>query len=135
MCKVYDNQNGYVLSGYRSLDNCYKINQFNHCQHITTDSKKLWHKRLARINYQDLTKLVNAGCVKGVPKLSSESIGTCSACKTGKEIRSTHKDTNGLGTNRMSELLRMDLMGLGQVESLGGKSNVVLCMDDFSRYT
>ena len=40
-----------------------------------------------------------------------------------------------LTTSRVLELLHMDLMGPMQVESLGGKRYVFVCVDDFSRYT
>ena len=40
-----------------------------------------------------------------------------------------------LTTSRVLELLLMDLMGPMQIESLGGKRYVFVCVDDFSRYT
>ena len=38
-------------------------------------------------------------------------------------------------TNRVLELLHMDLMGPMQIESLGGKKHVFICVEGFSRFT
>ena len=38
-------------------------------------------------------------------------------------------------TSRVLELLHMDLMDPMQIESIGGKKYVFVCVDDFSRYT
>lgn len=107
VCKVYDDQNIWVLSGHKSLDNCYKIDQLNYYHHNTAATTELCHKILGHFNYQDLTKLVHAGYVKGVPELSSGSKGTCGACKSSKQIRSTHKAINLVRTTRLLELVEI----------------------------
>ena len=38
-------------------------------------------------------------------------------------------------TTRVLELLHMDLMGPMKVESLGGKRNAFVCVDDISRFS
>ena len=46
-----------------------------------------------------------------------------------------HKLVQHTTTLRVLELLHMDLMGPMQVESMGGKRYVFVCVDDFSRFS
>jgi hypothetical protein len=46
-----------------------------------------------------------------------------------------HKKVQHLTTTKTLELLHMDLMGPMQVESLGRKKYVFVCVEDYSRYT
>lgn len=47
----------------------------------------------------------------------------------------SHTKLQHLTVSKDLELLHMDLIGPMQVESVGGKRYVFVCMDDFSRYT
>lgn len=76
---------------------------------------------MGHINYQDLTKLVNTGYVKGMPNLKLGYVDTRGACKSGKQIQSMHKGINLVGTTCLLELLHMDLIGPVQTESLWRK--------------
>ncbi|XP_012855556.1 PREDICTED: uncharacterized protein LOC105974943 [Erythranthe guttata] len=63
-CEVFDQNNRCVLSGYRSSDNCYKIDQTDQveqCPHTTSDTTDLCCHRLGNLNFQDLTPNINAG--------------------------------------------------------------------------
>ena len=55
--------------------------------------------------------------------------------KLAKKIRAPHKKTDSLTTKRPLELLHMDLMGPTKFESIGGKKNIFLTVDDFFRLT
>ena len=46
----------------------------------------------------------------------------------------SHKMMQHPSTTMVLELLHMDLMRLMQVESLGGKRCVLVCVDDYSRF-
>lgn len=50
-------------------------------------------------------------------------------------IKTSHKRTDEIQTKWFLELLHMDLMGPFQVQSYGGKKYVLVCVDDFSRFT
>lgn len=52
-----------------------------------------------------------------------------------KQIKVSHKQVPETTTARVLELIHIDLMDLMQVESLGSKRYVLVCVDDFSRYT
>lgn len=56
-------------------------------------------------------------------------------CWVGKQIKMSHKKFQHFTTTCVLELIHMDLMGPMQVESLGGKKYVFICIDDYSRYT
>ncbi|XP_012840358.1 PREDICTED: uncharacterized protein LOC105960701 [Erythranthe guttata] len=61
-------------------------------------------------------------CVKGVPQLKTDTPESCGDCPLGKQVRTSHKNTDHAGTSRTLELIHMDLMGPMQTESIGGKS-------------
>lgn len=45
------------------------------------------------------------------------------------------KSTSHIKSRRPLELFHMDLMGPVQVESIGGKKYVFVCVDDYSHYS
>ncbi|XP_012855802.1 PREDICTED: uncharacterized protein LOC105975173 [Erythranthe guttata] len=123
-CEVFDENKNCVLTGYRSSDNCYKIDQidkWDQCHHTSSDLTDLWHRKLGHLNFHDLIRLVNAGCVKGVPQLKTDTPESCGDCPLGKQVRTSHKNTDHAGTSRTFELIHMDLMGPMKTESIGGK--------------
>ena len=70
----------------------------------------------------------------GIPKLKADLGKICGSCQLGKQVRIPHKVMQHPSTTRVLELLHMDLMGPMQVESLGGKRYVFVCVDDYSRF-
>ena len=52
-----------------------------------------------------------------------------------EKTKSTHPKVNVVATSRPLELLHVDLMGLTRTESMGGKSYIVVVVNDFSRYS
>ena len=75
------------------------------------------------------------GAVRGIPKLGIKKDGLCESCQIGKQLKKSHKVLQQITTTRILELLHMDLMGPMQVESIGGRKYIFVCVDDFSRYT
>ena len=116
-------------------DNCYKLLKTHKCHKISLDDIELWHQKLGHLNYKNLTKIVNAGAVRGIPKLGIKKDGLCESCQIGKQLKKSHKVLQQITTTRILELLHMDLMGSMQVESTGGRRYIFVCVDDFSRYT
>ncbi|XP_038711817.1 uncharacterized protein LOC120006011 [Tripterygium wilfordii] len=95
---------------------------------------RLWHERLGHFNYQDLKKLSNKEVVRGLPRIRSIK-GVCGPCQQGKQTKVPHKKVSSVNSSRPFKILHMDLMGLTQVESLGGKKYILVVVDDFSRYS
>lgn len=87
------------------------------------------------MSLQSVRKGISARVVLGISSLSGEVDRVCGDCKVGKQIRVSHKKMSECSTKRVLEFLHMDVMGLMQVESLGGKMYVFVYVDDFSRYT
>ena len=54
----------------------------------------------------------------------------CGPSQISKKIWMSHEMMQHPSTTRVLELLHMDLMGPVQVESLGGKRYVFVCVDD-----
>ena len=52
-----------------------------------------------------------------------------------EKTKSTHPKVNVVATSRPLELLHVDLMGPTKTESIGGKSYIVVVVNDFSRYS
>ena len=53
----------------------------------------------------------------------------------GKQTKSTHLKVNAVTTSRPLQLLHMDLMGPTRTESMGGTHNIMVVVDDFTRYS
>ncbi|KAG7599123.1 Zinc finger CCHC-type superfamily [Arabidopsis suecica] len=134
-CKAVDENGNIVLCGVHSGNNCYMWKASDVCLSVSVYDLELWHKRLGHMNVQTLVKIVNAGVVRGVPKLSDKLDAVCSACNKGKQIKVNHKKIPEIGSKKILELIHMDLMGPVQVESVNGKKYIFVLVDDFSRYT
>jgi transposase InsO family protein len=53
----------------------------------------------------------------------------------GKMIDASHSPVNTVMTEYPRQLLHMDTVGLSRVRSMGGKWNVLVIIDDYSRYS
>ncbi|XP_012847829.1 PREDICTED: uncharacterized protein LOC105967762 [Erythranthe guttata] len=135
-CRVLDKDENCVIQGTRSSDNCYiLVSAGTNCFNSLSDSTVLWHKRLGHLNFDNLVKISSCEYVRGLPKLTKEIGKICGDCKMGKQIKSSHRALANVRTSGNLELLHMDLMGPMQVESIGGKRYIFVCVDDFSRFT
>ncbi|XP_061993496.1 uncharacterized protein LOC133711381 [Rosa rugosa] len=140
-CLVLNQKGEGIMGGKRSFDNCYHIqaNESSSSQpclsvKTTEETFELWHKRMGHVNYQDLLKLSSKQCVRGLPNLKGKTDKICGECKVGKQTKAPHRVVNSTTTTKALELLHMDLMGPAQSESFGGKSYILVVVDDFSRY-
>ncbi|XP_062106271.1 uncharacterized protein LOC133817703 [Humulus lupulus] len=124
-----------ILTGSRIADNCYALSTQIKCQRVFLDKPDLWHYRLGHLNYRDLKRIVKLRVVRGVLELKVNRDRLCGPCQLGKQIRASHPPLNALATSRVLELLHIDLMGPMQNESLSGKRFVMVCADDYSRFT
>ncbi|KAK1565465.1 hypothetical protein Q3G72_027340 [Acer saccharum] len=125
-----------LLEGMRSSDNCYCLEASIVSNNVSLDEQiELWHERLGHMNFQDLRILGKFNCVRGLPKLRKKANGVCGPCQQGKQTKAMHKKGKYLSTKESLELLHMDLMGPMQIESLGGKRYIFVCIDHFSRFT
>ncbi|XP_019189509.1 PREDICTED: uncharacterized protein LOC109183937 [Ipomoea nil] len=96
---------------------------------------KLWHQKLGHLNYRSLEKLIKIEGVRGLPNIKVETTGVCSACQAGKQTRAAHTSQNMINTTHYLELIHMDLIEPTRTESIGGKRYILVCVDDFSRFS
>ena len=89
-CKVLNKTGEVVLEGSRSSDNCYKLIHSHTCHTTSLDNIDLWHKKLGHLNFKNLTKIVNAGVVRGIPPLSKKEPEVCGPCQIGKQVKLSH---------------------------------------------
>jgi hypothetical protein len=126
--------------GERTANNCYGLPGLTSdpqiiCNKATIDDSELWHQRLGHLNFTDMLKIASKDIVNDLPKMEKIGKEICGPCQLGKQTRATIKKTSGILTSRNLELLHMDLMGPTRTTSLGGKKNILVVVDDFSRYT
>ncbi|KAG7540628.1 Zinc finger CCHC-type [Arabidopsis thaliana x Arabidopsis arenosa] len=134
-CQAVDENGNTVLCGVRSGNNCYMWKASDICLSVSVNDLELWHKRLGHMNVQTLIKIVNAGVVRGVPKLAEKLESVCSVCNKGMQIKVNYKKVPEIETKKVLELIHIDLMGPVQMESINGKKYIFVLVDDFSRYT
>ncbi|KAG9447534.1 hypothetical protein H6P81_013662 [Aristolochia fimbriata] len=67
--------------------------------------------------------------------ISSKTETVCKGCMAEKQYRTPHSAVKMITTQRPLELLHIDRMGPVQTESIAGKRYVLVCVDDFSRFT
>ncbi|TYK19154.1 gag-pol polyprotein [Cucumis melo var. makuwa] len=134
---VMNKENQICMSGKRQADNCYhwNSNMSDTCQLIRSDQTWLWHRKLGHVSMRGLEKIIKNKAVVGIPDLDVNGNFFCGDCQIGKQTRFTHKNLKECYTNRVLELLHMDLMGPMHAESLRGKRYVLVVVDDYSRYT
>src|ERR1044072_5238622 len=138
-CLVLGEDQETVKKGARSKDNFYmwmsqEDCKMTRCLLTKEDEVKLWHKKLGHLNLKSMRRIISEEVVRGLPKMKIDEGKICGECQIGKHTKMPHKKLQHLTTTKVLELLHMDLVGPMQVESLGGKKYVFVCVDDFSRY-
>lgn len=119
----------------------------DNCSHWTPNSSKrswllskndeieVWHRRLGHVNLYSLYNALSQESILGIPPLHTNDDSFCDDYQIGKQIKASHKIVSHFNTNKVLELLHMDLLEPIQVESLGGKRYVFVCVNDISRFT
>nr|GEX34257.1 hypothetical protein [Tanacetum cinerariifolium] len=139
--KVYYVQDGVdFLTGDRS-SNLYTIalnevasNSLNCLQAKAFSSQSwLWHQRISHLNFATIHNLVKNNLVQGLPKMKFKKYHLCFACEQGKIHQKHHKSKMAFASNKPLYLLHMDLCGPMRVQSINGKRNVLVVVDDYSR--
>jgi hypothetical protein len=81
-----------------------------------------------------VSRLSGLDLVRGLPRLKLEKDLVCAPCSHGKMVATPHTPLTDVMTERLTELLHMDLVGPARVRSVGGKWYVLVVVDDYSRY-
>ena len=133
-CFVMDESGKKLISGVRTLDNCYGLvlDADIVCNSICLPNEDLWHQRMGHASYKHLSIVSKHELVLGIPKLSRVSNVVCGPCQLRKQAKAKHPATQTFATSRPLELLHLDLMGPTRIESLSGKRYIMVVVDDFT---
>ena len=136
-CFVMDEFGKKLISGVRTLDNCYGLvpDADIVCNSIRLPNEDLWHQHIGHASYKHLSIVSKHESVLGIPKLNRVSNVVCGLCQLGKQTKAKHPATQTLATSRPLKLLYLDLMGPTRTKSLGGKRYIMVMVDDFTKYT
>ena len=136
-CLVMDESRKKLISGVRTLENCYclVLDVDIVYNNIRLPNEDLWNQRIGHASYKHLSIISKHESVLGIPKLSRVSNVVCGPCQLGKQTKAKHPSTQTSATSRLLELLHLDLMDPTRTESLGGKRYIMVVVDDFTRYT
>nr|GFA19754.1 hypothetical protein [Tanacetum cinerariifolium] len=95
----------------------------------------LWHQRLSHLNFDNINLLSKKDVVIGLLKLKFIKDQLCSSCELSKAKRSSFKLKVVPSSKGRLNLLHIDLCGPMRVASINGKKNILVIVDDYSRYT
>ena len=86
MCLVLNKSRKKLISGVRTLDNCYGLVLDTNivCNSIRLPNKDLLHQRIGHYNYKNLLIVSKHESVLGMPKLSRVNNVMCGPCQLGK---------------------------------------------------
>ena len=127
-CLIMDESGKKLISGVRTLNNCYGLvpDVDIVCNSIRLPNKDLWHQRMGHASYKHLSIVSKHKSMLGIPKLSRVSNVVCRPCQLGKQTKAKHPGTQTSATSKPLELLHLDLMGPTKIESLGGKRYIMV---------
>ena len=85
-CLVMDESGKKLISGVRTLDNCYSLvpNANIVCNSIRLPNEDLWHHRIGHASYKHLSIVSKHESILGIPKLRRVSNVVCGPCQLGK---------------------------------------------------
>ena len=106
-CLVMDEFGKKLISGIRTLDNCYGLvpDVDIVCNSIRLPNEDLWHQRMGHASYKHLSIVSMHESVLRIPKLSRMSNVVCGPCQLGKQTKAKHPSTQTSATSRPFELL------------------------------
>jgi len=81
-----------------------------------------------------LSKLSGHNLVRALPNINYDKDKICEACIKGKQTKSSFHSKNAITSQRVQELLHIDLFGTTKILSLHGKSYGFVVVDDFTKF-
>jgi transposase InsO family protein len=84
---------------------------------------------------KNLHKLLKGEHILGLTNVHFEKDRICSTCQAGKQVGAHHPHKNIMTTDRLLELLHMDLFGPIAYISIGENKYCLVIVDDYSRFT
>jgi transposase InsO family protein len=100
-----------------------------------TNMDWLRHRRFSHVGMKNLHKLLKGEHILGLTNVHFEKDMICSACQAGKQVGVHHPHKNIMTTDRLLELLHMDLFGPIAYISIDGSKYCLVIVDNYSRFT
>lgn len=97
-----------------------------------TKETNMLYRNLGKLNLKSIREIIIEKAIIGLPHLKIDKGKTCGECLVGKKTKMSYKKVQHLTTTCVLELFQIDLMGLIQVKSLGGKRYIFVFTDDYS---
>ncbi|GKB91005.1 retrovirus-related pol polyprotein from transposon TNT 1-94, partial [Tanacetum coccineum] len=101
----------------------------------TSTKSWLWHHRLSHLNFGTINDLTKHDLVDGLSKFKYGKDHICSAYEQGKSKKASHPPKVVPSNHSKLELLHMGLCGPTRVASINGKRDILVIIDDYSRFT
>ena len=94
-CLVMDKFGKKLITGVRTLDNCYGLVLDANivCNSIRLPNEDLWHQRMGHVSYKHLSIVSMHESVLGILKLSRVSNVVSGPCQLGKQTKAKHPGT------------------------------------------
>ena len=105
------------------------------CLSALDDDVMLWHERLGHASLSLLNKLISKDLAVRLPSIKYNDDKVCDACARGKQVRTSFKSKKCVSTIGPLKLLHVDLCGPMKITGRGGKRDVFVIVDDYSRFT
>ncbi|GKE63945.1 retrovirus-related pol polyprotein from transposon TNT 1-94 [Tanacetum coccineum] len=101
----------------------------------TSTKSWLWHQRLSHLNFGTINHLTKNDLVDELSKFKYDKDQLCSTREQDKSKKASFPSKLVPSTESKLELFHMDLCGPVRVTSINGKKNILVIVDDYSRYT
>ena len=92
---VLDESGKKLISGVRTLDNCYGLVPDDDivCNSIRLPNEDLWHQRIGHASYKHLSIVSKHESFLGIPKLNRVNNVVCGPCQLRKQTKAKHPGT------------------------------------------
>ncbi|GJT42852.1 retrovirus-related pol polyprotein from transposon TNT 1-94 [Tanacetum coccineum] len=110
---------------------------FNSNKEIVMIAPRIWHKRLAHLNFKTINKLAKQNLVIVLPSLVYSKDKPCSSCEKGKikHHKASFKTKQISCIKKCLHLLHIDLFGSVNPSSINHEKYTLVIVDEYSRYT
>nr|GFC16529.1 zinc finger, CCHC-type [Tanacetum cinerariifolium] len=93
----------------------------------------LWHARLGRLNFDNISKMTRKNLVDGIPRIDHAG-HVCDACLLGKHNRTPFPNQAKFRSKNPLDLVYRDLCGPISPATHSGKKLIFLLVDDCTRF-
>lgn len=124
--------NIYLLSCNSVLKLNMSQSESTHTRKGSTNTLKLWHRRLGHCGVDRIKSAVKKSLVTGMEEINGE-LDHCKGCIKGKMVKAPFPEKDAISSQNVLDLVHTDVCGPFSTKSAGGAKYFVTFIDDFSR--